>query len=217
VALKNDLRRQVELYHHRSPVQKVQLRRYNKTLATSASGAAVLRRSGAALAAAAAAAAAASKPWAPPRAAAAAMATGRPVAAACLPTSADAAAAAADLVAAAVSVPPPTTRELTARVEHVLISDPGLLSAVLSAQLQVPRRLVLELMRFGAVYYSPVMPRPKDASVLSEEKLKAALAAHAAGVKVRAHIAVSSFDFCWHQPRETVALVVCTHTSQHTP
>jgi len=87
------------------------------------------------------------------------------------------------LVAAAVQVPPAADAQLTARVEHVLIAADGRLSDALSAQLLIPRALLLELMRFGSVYYAPVVPKPKDGSALGSAAHARALAAHRAGVE----------------------------------
>jgi hypothetical protein len=81
---------------------------------------------------------------------------------------------------------PPARQQLGARVRHVILESDGPLSAAAAAQLRVPRGLLLELMRFGAVYYAPVMPKPGPNTPLAPQQLEAARAAHAAGIKVGA-------------------------------
>jgi hypothetical protein len=85
---------------------------------------------------------------------------------------------------AAVAVPP-CPRQLGARVAHAVLGADGPLSRAAGAALGAPPALILELMRFGAVYYAPVMPKPGPGLPLSPEQLAAARAAHEAGVRVR--------------------------------
>lgn len=59
----------------------------------------------------------------------------------------------------AVAVPP-QERNLGPRVEHIHVSATGLLSEAVTSALQLPQWFVLELIRFGAVHYCPVMPQP---------------------------------------------------------
>jgi hypothetical protein len=59
----------------------------------------------------------------------------------------------------AVAVPP-IGRNLGPRVEHVLVAAAGLLSEAVASALQLPQSFVLELIRFGAVHYCPVVPQP---------------------------------------------------------
>jgi hypothetical protein len=62
-----------------------------------------------------------------------------------------------------VKVPPNPTNP-GARVEHLEVTADGLLSDVVATALQLPTWFVLELMRFGAVHYSPIMPPPAAAA-----------------------------------------------------
>ena len=55
---------------------------------------------------------------------------------------------------------PPIERNLGARVEHIYVSQPGLLSQAVESALELPHSFVLELIRFGAVHWCPVMPQP---------------------------------------------------------
>lgn len=55
---------------------------------------------------------------------------------------------------------PPIERNLGARVEHIYVSQPGLLSQAVESALGLPHSFVLELIRFGAVHWCPVMPQP---------------------------------------------------------
>jgi hypothetical protein len=55
---------------------------------------------------------------------------------------------------------PPTGQNLGPRVEHVHVAAAGLLSEAIASALQLPQSFVLELIRFGAVHYCPVMPQP---------------------------------------------------------
>lgn len=55
---------------------------------------------------------------------------------------------------------PPTGQNLGPRVEHIHIASNGLLSDAVATALQLPQSFVLELIRFGAVHYCPVMPQP---------------------------------------------------------
>ncbi|KAF6266767.1 hypothetical protein COO60DRAFT_12968 [Scenedesmus sp. NREL 46B-D3] len=62
-----------------------------------------------------------------------------------------------------VKVPPNPTNP-GARVEHLEVAADGQLSDVVATALQLPAWFVLELMRFGAVHYSPIMPSPAAAA-----------------------------------------------------
>jgi hypothetical protein len=62
-----------------------------------------------------------------------------------------------------VKVPPNPTNP-GARVEHLEVTADGQLSDVVATALQLPAWFVLELMRFGAVHYSPIMPSPAAAA-----------------------------------------------------
>ena len=55
---------------------------------------------------------------------------------------------------------PPSGRNLGPRVEHIQVAATGQLSDAVAGALQLPQWFVLELMRFGAVHYCPVMPPP---------------------------------------------------------
>lgn len=55
---------------------------------------------------------------------------------------------------------PPTGVNLGPRVEHVQVAAAGLLSEAVGTALALPQSFVLELIRFGAVHYCPVMPQP---------------------------------------------------------
>ncbi|KAI8473509.1 MAG: hypothetical protein J3K34DRAFT_518978 [Monoraphidium minutum] len=78
---------------------------------------------------------------------------------------------------------PPLERQLGARVEHLVLQAEGLLSRALSNELSLPAPLLRELMRFGAVYYCPVMPKPNDKAPMSEAQLQAAADAREAAMK----------------------------------
>jgi hypothetical protein len=49
-------------------------------------------------------------------------------------------------------------------VEHLEVTADGMLSDVVATALQLPVWFVLELMRFGAVHYCPIMPSPAAAA-----------------------------------------------------
>lgn len=68
---------------------------------------------------------------------------------------------------------PPTGNLLGPKVEHVQLTDDGQLSVMVAAALQLPHQYVLELLRFGAVHYCPVMPEPGDKAraCLTEQKI----------------------------------------------
>lgn len=58
---------------------------------------------------------------------------------------------------------PPTGRNVGPRVEHIEVTADGQLADVISTALQLPAWFVLELLRFGAVHYCPIMPNPATA------------------------------------------------------
>lgn len=69
---------------------------------------------------------------------------------------------------------PPTGRNVGPRVEHIEVTAYGQLSEVISTALQLPTWFAQELLRFGAVHYSPIMPHPAAAArpFMSSEHLK---------------------------------------------
>lgn len=82
-----------------------------------------------------------------------------------------------------VKIPPSSTNP-GARVEHIEVTADGQLSDVVSAALQLPRWFVLELIRFGAIHYSPIMPPPAAAARprMSQKYLQHVEALRAAGI-----------------------------------
>ncbi|KAG2432348.1 hypothetical protein HYH02_012922 [Chlamydomonas schloesseri] len=79
---------------------------------------------------------------------------------------------------------PPLERQLGVHVAHVIAAREGPASEVLAEQLAVPRELVLRLLWFGALYYSPVapLPHPDRMAGLAPEQLDSIRAVRAAGL-----------------------------------
>lgn len=116
---------------------------------------------------------------------------------------------------------PPLERQLGARVEHVVITAGGPLSALLAARLQLPAPLFVELMRFGAVYYAPVMPKPNDKAPMSANQLAAAREAREAAMKVIPLFSRDSGPACRLPPRGAGPVCVASQAARarpaHTP
>ncbi|KAK9842998.1 hypothetical protein WJX74_005453 [Apatococcus lobatus] len=72
----------------------------------------------------------------------------------------------------AVALPPDLIPALGPRVEHIIARDAGTLSAVLSSQLQLPEHFTKELVRFGAVHWSAVLPALSEARLASMDAVK---------------------------------------------
>ncbi|KAG2423864.1 hypothetical protein HXX76_015022 [Chlamydomonas incerta] len=79
---------------------------------------------------------------------------------------------------------PPLEHQLGVHVAHVVAAREGPASEVLAEQLDVPRELVLRLLWFGALYYSPVapLPHPDRMAGLTTEQLDSIRAVRAAGL-----------------------------------
>ncbi|KIY98209.1 hypothetical protein MNEG_9755 [Monoraphidium neglectum] len=87
----------------------------------------------------------------------------------------------------AVRVPPLEGRQaLASPIKHVTIEQRAPLSQILAETLQLPQQLFVELMRFGAVHYAPVMPKPVKRKNTNLEHLREIRAARRAGMQVLA-------------------------------
>ncbi|PNW76757.1 hypothetical protein CHLRE_11g474850v5 [Chlamydomonas reinhardtii] len=79
---------------------------------------------------------------------------------------------------------PPLDKQLGVHIAHVVAAREGPASEVLAEQLGVPRDLVLRLLWFGALYYSPVapLPHPDRMAGLAQEQLDRIHAVRAEGL-----------------------------------